>query len=90
MAIIVTYDVPQRHTELKEALLKAGYRDKISGTNCKTIYFPNTTLFHHQKTAEVAREDVKAECRKLGIDLDRCVATQWGPNWAAVCGEPFK
>jgi len=89
MAIIITYDVPSKHMELKEALLNKGYQDQIPGKTCKTIYFPNTTLYHSSKSASAAREEVKAECKTLNITLDRCVATKWD-DWSAICGEAFK
>ena len=91
MATIVTYDVPTKHTELKKILLELGYKDQIPGVqNCKIIYLPNTTFYHSSKTALQAREDVQAVCKKLQVNLERCIATQWGPDWAAICGEDFK
>jgi hypothetical protein len=91
MAIIITYDIPSKHVEFKKEMFQLGYKDQIPGTtNCKIIYFPNTTLYHATKEAGVARDEAKGICKKLDIELERCVATQWGPNWAAVCGEPFK
>ena len=91
MAVIVTYDIPSKHTDLKNALKSEsyGYKDQIPGIkNCKTIYFPNTTLYHPSNSAEQALEDVKEVCKKLGIKLERCVATIW-ENWAAICGQDF-
>lgn len=89
MAIIITYDVPSKHVELKTAMKKLGYVDQIPNDTCKTIYFPNTTLYHSSKTAAEARDEVKAACAKLGINLERCVATLW-TSWAVICGEDFK
>lgn len=90
MASIVTYDVPKEHVKLKKAMFELGYLEKISGTSCSIIYFPNTTLYHQSKTPEQAVEDVKQVSKKLGIELERCVATNWGPSYCAICGEPFK
>ncbi len=89
MAIIITYDIPSKHREFKEKMFELGYKDSIQGTVCKTIYFPNTTLYHASKSAEAARNDAQAITRALGISLERCVSTIWD-DWAAVCGEPFK
>lgn len=89
MAVIITYDIPYKHREFKEKMFDLGYKDKIPGTKCKTIYFPNTTLYHPTKTAEEARDDAQKVCNNIGVKLERCVATQWGPNWAAMCGESF-
>jgi len=94
MSTIIIYDVPSKHKELKEALFKLGYKDEIPDTSraCRNgiIYCPNTTLYHPTKDPSSARDEVKIECQKLKISLDRCVSTQWGPNWSAVCGGPFK
>lgn len=94
MAIIVTYDVPDKHRELKKALFALEYKDRIPYKDDKgverTIFLPNTTVYHTSKTAEQGREDVKSICTNLGVKLERCVATQWGPQWAAIYGEAFK
>lgn len=90
MAIIITYDIPSKHVEFKKEMFQLGYKDQIPGTtNCKIIYFPNTTLYHATKEADTARDEAKSVCKKLNIELERCVATTW-KDWAAVCGEPFK
>lgn len=89
MAIIITYDIPSKHREFKEKMFALGYRDSIPGKKCKTIYFPNTTLYHPSKSAKTARDEALAIAKNLNIALERCVSTIWDA-WAAVCGEPFK
>lgn len=89
MATIVTYDITSKHIEFKTTMLSLGYKDQITGTKCKLIYFPSTTLYHPTKNAETARNDAQSTAKKIGVDLERCIATQW-ENWAALCGEPFK
>lgn len=89
MAIIITYDIPSKHREFKEKMFELGYVDSISNSDCGKVYFPNTTLYHASKTAANARDEARAITRSLGIKLVRCVSTQFGPNWAAVCGEAF-
>jgi hypothetical protein len=90
MESIVTYDIPAKHRELKKAMFALGYKDQIPGIkNCKIIYFPNTVLYHASKTAEEAIDDVKATCKSLAVELERCVATKWD-DWYAICGEDFK
>ena len=93
MPVIVTYDVPSKHIELKKSLTAWNYQDRIqhkdSAGNLKNIFLPNTTLYHNSKNAEQARKDVQNACSVLGIKLERCVATQWGPDWAASWGGPF-
>lgn len=90
MAIIITYDIPEKHSEFKKEMFSLGYKEQISGDKCKIIYFPNTTLYHAKKTPEEARDDASSEAKKLKIKLERCVATPWGPGWSAICGEEFK
>lgn len=90
MGVVVTYDVPSKHVELKNELFKLGYKDQIPGIkNCKIIYFPNTTLYNESKTSEQAVSDLQNICQKLSIELERCVATIWD-QWYAICGKPFK
>ena len=88
MASIVTYDIPEKHREFKQAMFRLGYKEKIAGESCNVIFFPNTTLYHENKSPAQARDDVKAMCKNLDVELERCIATIW-ENWAVVCGEPF-
>ncbi|APA92626.1 MULTISPECIES: hypothetical protein [Myroides] len=90
MQVLITYDIPSKHQEFKQRMFELGYKDSIPGLiNCEMIYFPNTTLYHSDKSAVEARDEAKLTAKALGIVLERCVATVWG-EWAAVCGEPFK
>jgi hypothetical protein len=90
MATVVTYDIPSKHMDFKKLLFQLGYKDQITWTTGKVIYFPNTTLYHADKSAEKARDDANSVANKLGMTLESCIATQWGPNWAVIYGEPFK
>lgn len=89
MAILITYDIPAKHWEFKNEMFALGYLDKIPGTTCEIIYFPNTSLYHPKNSAQKAREDAMSICVKLRISLERCVSTTW-QDWSAICGEPFK
>lgn len=89
MATIVTYDIPSKHVEFKNNMFQLGYKDQIAGTNCKVIYFSYTTLYHPTKSAETARDEAQNTAKKIGVNLERCIATEWD-NWAVICGEPFK
>jgi len=88
MSTIITYDIPSKHSEFKQEMFKLGYKDFISDPTCK-INLPNTTLYHASNSAKQAREYASSVCNRLGVKLQRCVATQWGPDWAAVCGDPL-
>lgn len=92
MAIIVTYDVNDKHQELKQILFDKGYSDKIPHTDNgkpRPIYLPNTVVYHTTKTAAQGRDDLKAAAKLLRIELERCIAVPAG-GWAAVWGKPFK
>jgi hypothetical protein len=88
MGIIITYDVPSKHVELKKEMFSRGYKDRIS-EDSGTIYLPNTTLYHPGKTSSQARDEMILISKNIGINLERCVATNW-ESWAAIWGEPFK
>ena len=60
MASIVSYDVLEKHFELRKALLNLGY---------------NITFYHPKKTPEEATIDVQNICESLAIRLERCIAT---------------
>lgn len=45
MKVIITYDVSQRHNEVKSEMLKRGFQDRWTANNT-TYYLPNTTLWH--------------------------------------------
>jgi len=88
MPIILCYDVESKEPEFKKALLDMGYRDRIAGKKCKTIYFPNATVYHASKTPTQARTDSQAICSQLQVKLQRCISTHLDPgNFAAICGE---
>jgi hypothetical protein len=94
MAVIITYDVPSRHVELKARLFAIGYQDNIKpGQEEKanhTVYLPNTTLYHPTKTPDQALSDVRNACSYLVIKLERCISTRLSHDWMAIYGEPFK
>lgn len=88
MEIIITYDVPNKHNDVKTEMFNLGYKDKFSDGTAY-VYLPNTTLYHASKTPAIARDEMKAVCLRLNVKLERCISTSMG-NWAAIYGEPFK
>ena len=89
MSTIITYDIPTKHLEFKKLMHDLGYKGAIPGENCKIISLPNTTLYHQFKDGETARKDAQAICKKINVELERCIASKW-TGWSAICGEPFK
>lgn len=93
MAIIVTYDVPSKHVALKQLLFDKGYTDKIVHFKegvYKNINLPNTTVYHATNSSSEGRSDLQSCTTSLQIKLERCISTQWGPDWAVIFGEPFQ
>ena len=88
MKTIITYDITDKHVEFKEEMFHLGYIDKFVNSQ-KYVYLPNTTLIHSAKNAEQARDDAKRISLKLAVRLERCISTQFGPDWAGIFGEPF-
>jgi hypothetical protein len=88
MAIIISYDIPSRHLEFKEAMFEKGFTDKIVHQG-KYIYLPNTTLYHETYTAKEGRDMTESILYQMNVTLERFIATRW-TDWAAIWGEPFK
>lgn len=87
MAILITYDVPAKHVELKKEMAKLGYTKTITHDG-SVINLPNTTLYHPSNTATQARTDIQQTTAALGIKLERFVGTAW-QHWAAIWGDPL-
>lgn len=82
MPTLLTYDVQNKHSELKNAMTQMGYTDGFY-SNGKWIQLPNTTLRHEFKSPADAREELKATCIRLGANLERCFATGISNDWAS-------
>lgn len=50
MKVLITYDINQRHEDVKNALLEVGFRDFWVTVDNITHYLPNTTLWHPNLT----------------------------------------
>ena len=82
MATIITYDLVNKHTEVKHAMFTLGYSDGFTNEGRK-VQLPNTTLYHTTKSPATAREDLKATCARLSSTLERCFATSVSSDWAS-------
>lgn len=71
MAIIVIYDIPEKHVDVKKALFALEYKDRIpykdENGNERVIYLPNTTVYHTSKSALEGKDDVKTICTNLNL-----------------------
>lgn len=88
MKTIITYDITDKHVEFKSEMFKLGYVDRFVNSS-KTVYLPNTTLIHRTKDASQCKDDAKSISSKLQVKLERCISTQFGPDWSGIFGEPF-
>jgi len=90
MAIIITYDIPSKHREFKEKMFESGYKQVFKDQKGFDVHLPNTTLMHQNRTAAQGRDDARKMCSILNISLERCISSQFGPDWAAIYGTPLK
>ena len=87
MATIITYDIPSKHREFKQKMFELGYKQVFKDAKGKDVNLPNTTLLHQTKSSENARDDAKQICFALKITLERCISSQFGPDWSGIYGE---
>lgn len=72
--VVVSYDVDQKHTTVKEEMLELGYYDNWNYGEGPIYQMPNTTLWHKSKSSNAAIRDIENICYKLGVTLDKAVA----------------
>lgn len=101
--VILTYDISRAgsgdtvNAYVKNRMIELGYADRFENTSTgKTIYLPNTTLLHMDKTCAQAREDVKLVVKefndqnKTSHEAERILALEFTDKWAAIQGEAHK
>lgn len=96
--VLLTYDVSQRHSEVKAALRKKSFYDYWTDNDVK-YHLPNTTMWKKGDTITelTVLNDMKAVIADLNrgepsnrtIILERCVSVVFA-SWAAIPGEPHK
>ncbi len=88
MDSLITYDVPNRHKEVKDGMIAKGYAKSFKSGE-QSYILPNTTIWRANTAPATALADLQAVTTALGVKLERAIATQFD-NWAAIPGEPFK
>lgn len=73
-AVLISYDVNAKHTDVKQAMKDKGYYDNWYYDHNPTYYLPNTTLWHKSKTSDQAIADIKSVCAILLVTLEKAVA----------------
>ncbi|MEN2282231.1 hypothetical protein AAGF08_08835 [Algoriphagus sp. SE2] len=88
MKTLISYDITSKHVEFKEEMFRLGYVEMFVNSK-KYVYLPNTTLIHSSKNAVQCKDDAKRVSAILGVELERCISTNFGPDWSGIYGEPF-
>lgn len=96
MNVLITYDISNKHPEVKAAMQAEKYKDYWTQDN-QTYYLPNTTLW--KMANDITPTSVLAEFQKAVADLnanipvvkdkikiERCVAVQF-TTWQGIPGE---
>lgn len=86
---IITYDVKEKQTEVKEKMISKGYMTSWTNEKGTKYYLPNTTIWKKDITTDIALADLQAVCTELKVKLLRAVATKASP-WSAIPGEDFQ
>ena len=96
--VLLTYDISQRHSEVKAALRKKSFFDYWTD-NKVTYYLPNTTMWKKGDgvTANSILDDINAVIADLNrnepanrfIRLERCMSVAF-VGWSGIAGEPHK
>lgn len=76
MAILLTYDISTKHSEMRAALLSKGYSDKWS-QNGLTILLPTTTFWKLDESPSGALNDIRLVTNVLRIKLLRCLTVEF-------------
>lgn len=95
MKILITYDVSQRHPEVKNEMLNRGFYDVWQKSNT-TYNLPNTTLWHPNLTSPQVAIDIFNEV--IGqlnagqppqniIRIERLIAVEFSSS-AGIIGDP--
>lgn len=79
MAIVLTYDVNSRHTDIKNHLKTLGYTDTMrgtvdGGTDAVECDLPNTTLYHPTRTKNQGKSDIDTTAAHFGAVVEKTVA----------------
>ena len=96
--VLLTYDISQRHSEVKAALKAKGLRDSWTNENVK-YNLPNTTMWKMGDivTPTTVLADMNTVIADLNrnqpadkvIRLERCMSVAFA-GWAGIPGEPHK
>ena len=88
--VLISYDVNEKQTPVKDGLIKMGYLDKFEFEgNAKIFNLPNTTLWKKNMDSSIALNDMNKVCRDLNVKLERFVVSKF-ECVNAIIGDPYK
>jgi len=76
MTIFITYDVNNKNTEIKEALIKKGYAETWIDNQGGSHQLPSTTLWKSNTTTKQGFVDMKDVADSLNISLEKAIAME--------------
>jgi hypothetical protein len=82
MSTLIFYDVPEQHTEVRNALTELGYKPTLK-RNQKSYALPPGTLYHVLRAPEQAVRDLAEICIDLNVHLSVCGAAKI-VKWTAL------
>ncbi|WP_146106870.1 hypothetical protein [Polaribacter porphyrae] len=75
--ILLSYDIKNKHNDVKEGLQELGYLDHFNFKGeTKIYYLPNTTLWHSKKSSNQAMSDLKSVCRNCNVTLEKGIVVK--------------
>ncbi|RZK22430.1 MAG: hypothetical protein EOO43_09605 [Flavobacterium sp.] len=87
MGVLITYDVPDSHTELKKRMIAKGYFKTVAGSNGIVCHLPNTTLYRNINDPAQSIRDLD-DCAAGLVAIERAVATTM-ESWSGKQGIPL-
>lgn len=72
--VLISYDISNMHTEVKNQLLEMGYKDEWAINRGKLHQMPNTTLWKSNTCTNHAKSEFTEVCRIKGAEILNFVA----------------
>lgn len=81
-SILITFEVTEKQSELRNSLMKLGYLDRWFFNN-KTYLLPVSTLWKTDTTPEKSINEIRKITQELNIKLEHAIAVPSSP-WAGI------
>jgi hypothetical protein len=84
MKVLITYDLSENHSYVKDELIKKGWKESITGNNGVVCSMPNTCFWKEIRNSSDARDEVKSIVSEPVLQKLICVEFD---GWAAIKGQ---